>query len=105
MIGIYCTDAIILRGVTARDEWNEPTTVDTPCMARVEWQAQLVRNVKGEQVVATGKVYLPLSVTPTHETRIVIDGIEYGVLTIAKRGSFSPSHWEVYFRTGVQDNG
>lgn len=103
MIGAYLTDAIVLRDVTSRDQWNEPTTADTACMGRVEWTSKLVRDAKGEEVVATGKVYLPLSVTPTHETRIVIDGVEYQVLTITKIGSFSPSHWEVYFRTGVAE--
>jgi len=104
MIRSYFIDAIILRRVTARDEWNEPTTSDTSMTARVEWGSFQVRNVKGEQVVASAMVYLPPLVTPTHEDRVIIDGVSYPIIKIDRKADFEVSHWEVYLGAGTRAN-
>lgn len=96
MITAYCSDPITLRTVTSRDQWNNRTTADAAIMGKVIWKTCLVRNIKGEQVVAAATVLIPGSIAIiTHEDQIIIDGVEHGILSIAKKAAFSFSHWEV----------
>lgn len=96
MITAYCVDSIGVKTITRDPVYHEPTETTVQVMGRVEWKTRLVRNMKGEEVVASAMVYLPLSVTPTHETRIVFEGIDHAIVAIERKSDFSASHWEVW---------
>lgn len=99
MIGVYCTDPITLRHFVSRDAKQTPTYTNLALMGRVERSTKLVLNPKGEQVVATGPVLLPGTVpSVTHQDRLIIDGVEYAIVAISQKRSFSRSHWELWIQ-------
>ena len=97
MIGAYMVNPITLKLLYSRDEWQEPTWMSVPVMAKVDWGSRLVRNAKGEQVTASALIYLPANVIAiTHDDRIIIDSTEHAIIRIEKKEDFSFSHFEVY---------
>ncbi len=99
MIGAYLVDAVTLKHLTGRDQWQEPTWTTLALMGRVDWSNNLVRNAQGEQVVSAALVYLPGTVAAvTNDDRIIIDGVEHAIIKIEKKVDFSKSHWEIYIR-------
>jgi hypothetical protein len=96
MIGAYLTDPVGIKTITRDPVYHEPTYTTVAVMARVEWKTKFVRNIKGEEVVASALVYLPKSITPTHEMLIAIEGKDHSIISIEKKASFSKSHWEVW---------
>ena len=95
MIGAYLHDSIGLKTITRDPVYHEPTYATVTIMGRVERKSRQVINIKGEQVVSAARVYLPTSVTPTHETLIVFDGADHSIVAISPIKSFSrQSHWE-----------
>jgi len=87
MINAYLTDTITIQTVTL-DTWGTATKVSTTAKARFEFRTKLVRNIAGEQVISTAKVYLPI-MTITHQDKIVYETKEYSILNIERVKDFS----------------
>lgn len=99
MIGAYLVDAVTLKHLTGRDQWQEPAWAMLALMGKVDWGSRLVRNAQGEQVVAAALVYLPGTVAAVaHEDRIIIDAVEHTIIKIEKKADFSISHWEIFIQ-------
>lgn len=99
LLNCYLIDSVTLRYLTSMDEWNTPTYTDIAAKARVEWSNKLIRNVKGEQVVAAALVYLAGDIaTITNADRITIEGIEHAIMRVDKKTAFSTSHFEVWIQ-------
>ena len=97
MLSAYLIDPVTLRHMAGRDEWQTPTWTDLALMGRVEWSNKLIRNAKGEQVVAAARVYLPATVAAiTNDDRIIIEGVEHAIIEVQKQTDFSMSHWEIW---------
>lgn len=97
MIGAYCVDDITVVRIGARDEWNMPSsTTEIARKAYVDWTQRLVKNLKGEEVMAKGTVYMPFDENLTHEDMIKINGKEYAIINIKPGKDFSQNHQEVY---------
>jgi len=97
MIRAYCVDTITIRRIT-RGAWSEPSASSIAVKGYVDWKTKLVRNIKGEQVVAMATVYLIYDGLLTHEDRLVIDGIDHGIINIVVGKDFSKNHYEAYIQ-------
>ena len=99
MIEAYLIDPVSLKHLVSRDQWQTPTWSTLALMGKVDWGYKLVRNAKGEQVVAAARVYLPGTVAAiTNDDRIIIDSVEHSIITVNKMTDFSMSHWEVWIQ-------
>jgi hypothetical protein len=87
MIKAYLKDNIIIRKIIT-DQWGVATPSDITKKGRFEFRTKLVRNLQGEQVASTAKVFLPL-LTIEHKDKIVYDSKEYSILTISVIKDFS----------------
>jgi hypothetical protein len=87
MINAYMTDTLTLKTATT-DTWGTKTFVSTTVKGRFEFKTKLVRNLQGEQVVATARVFLALQ-TLTHADKIVYEKKEYSILNIEQVKDFS----------------
>lgn len=105
MIEAYCVDPITVVKWEGADSWGQPesaTLVDYK--ARVEWKAKLIRDLKGEEVLAAGIVYIPkrldriLGRALANEDRLFLPGEadSRAILLIVEQRHFSTSHYEVY---------
>jgi len=82
------TDTITLKTATT-DKWGSKTFTSTSMKGRIEFKTKLVRNLQGEQVVATAKLYLPKTVTVSHADKILYASKEYEILNIDFAKDFS----------------
>lgn len=99
MISAYLVDDVVIRYLTALDQWNTATYTDVSVKARVAWSNKLIRNSQGEQVVAAALVYLAGDITaPTNADRITIDGVEHAIMRVDKKAAFSTSHYECWIQ-------
>jgi hypothetical protein len=105
MIEAYCVDPITVVKWNGADSEGEPESADLiDYKARVEWKPKLVRDIRGEDVLAAGVVYIPkrldrlLGRALQNEDRIFIRGEaeSRAILTIVEQRHFSTSHYEVY---------
>jgi hypothetical protein len=96
MIRAYSVDDItIIRG--GRDQWGEPLPpTNIPVKGYIDWKTKLVRDIKGEEVVAAATVYLLYDGLLNHEDRFLIAGLEHPVINIFEGKDFSRNHYEVY---------
>ncbi len=88
MMNAYMTDTITLKTATT-DKWGSKTFVSATMKARIEFKTKLVRNLQGEQVVATAKLYLPKTVVVSHADVISYAGKDYSILNIGYAKDFS----------------
>ena len=96
MIACYLTDRIthVTGGL---DKWNEPINVtETVIRAMVEWSVKKVTDSGGDEVVASGAVYVESK--PDMTDKFKIDGIEHTIISINEVKAFSVSHYKVYIR-------
>jgi len=94
MISAYMNDVLTISQVTF-DQWGKATKTDTVIKGRIEFRTKLVRNLQGEQVVSSAKVYLPLIVGLGNEDRITYEGKEYRILNIEQIKDFSKKFLKV----------
>jgi RNA:NAD 2'-phosphotransferase (TPT1/KptA family) len=87
MINAYMNDTITLKTATL-DQWNAATYVSTTLRGRFEFKTKMVRNLQGEQVVSSARVYLA-SRAIGHNDKIVYGGKEYSILNIEEKKDFS----------------
>jgi len=88
MINAYCNDSITLIKVT-RGTWGSSTAeVSVPLRGRFEFRTKMVRDIKGETVVSTAKVFLA-TLAVTHADRISYGGKQYSILNIELKKDFS----------------
>lgn len=88
MINAYMQDTITVSQVTY-DQWGKATKSNTTVKGRIEFRTKLVRNLQGEQVVSSAKVYLSTISGLGHEDKITYDGKEYSILNIEHVKDFS----------------
>ncbi|MFA4971866.1 MAG: hypothetical protein WC683_04585 [bacterium] len=96
-------DACEIIHPAAVDQWGEPagatTTEIVPC--RFEFEARMVLDSSGQEVVAAGEAFLDhvVTVEPTARIRYPVGGKEYTILRreFHKRGDL-PTHWEVWVK-------
>lgn len=97
MIKAYMVDAITIVRHAALDVYNEPGTATLEeTMAYVDWGSRLVRNLQGEQVVASASVMMEYDATLTHEDKIRIDAVDHVILRIEKMKDFADRGMMVY---------
>lgn len=87
MINAYMNDSVTLKTATL-DQWNKATYVSTVLKGRFEFKTKMVRNLQGEQVVSSARVYLA-NREIGHNDKIVYDGKEYVILNIEEKKDFS----------------
>jgi hypothetical protein len=56
---------------------------------RMDFQIKLVRNLQGEQVVSSAKLYLPAGTVISHKDIISYAGKDYAILNIRYAKDFS----------------
>jgi hypothetical protein len=86
-------DDITIKTATL-DTWGRATYTETAAKGRFEFRTKLVRNIKGQQVVSTAKLYLATR-TLGHEDKIVYDSREYGIISIEQVKDFSAKFLKV----------
>lgn len=104
MITSYAVDSIAVVKWNGEDQWGEPiATTSVAAKGYIEWKTGLIRNIKGEEVVSTVRVYIPLRKLDKsvgralrHEDRIVVDGMERAIIAIHEPKAFNLPHYEVY---------
>ena len=94
MIGCYMNDSITISQVTY-DQWGKITKSSTSVKGRIEFRTKLMRNLQGEQVVSSAKVYLSLITSLGHEDKITYNGKEYSILGIEEKKDFSSKFLKV----------
>jgi hypothetical protein len=96
MIGSYLNDTITLRVAGAKDKWGEPTTAtDVTVKVRFEFGNFIVRNEKGEQVVASGRIYMK-NRTISYQDKIIYNGLTYRIGQIEYPKDFSIRYIYLY---------
>ncbi len=93
MINAYMNDTITLKTATT-DTWGTKTFVETALRGRFEFRTKMVRNIQGEQVVSTAKLYLATRAL-THADRIIYESKEYAILNIEQVKDFSAKFLKV----------
>lgn len=111
MISAYCIDDIIIIRSGGKDSWGEPLApTEIPVKGKIEYKTKLIRDLKGEGVVAgtagavtaSVMVLFPESINDvlfrdlSHEDRLKFDGVEHAILKIDKPKAFSHPIYEVY---------
>ena len=109
----------ILRGPTGtegvgRDQWGEPLAAATPASlevpARVEWETKRITDSSGQEVIATGLVFLApsyveggtrVSLEIGPEDRLAFEGREYRLVTRERHEGWgwltdARAHWELW---------
>lgn len=87
MINAYLTDQITVKTSTL-DKWGTATESSQVIKGRIDFRTKMVRNLQGEQVVSSAKVYLP-TMTIGHKDKIVYNLKEYSILNIEEVKDFS----------------
>ncbi len=88
MINIYCTDSLTIRRNTYGTWGGVASYTDVAVKGRFEFKTRMVRNIKGEQVVSSANVYLPMMII-AHKDKIIYNSIEYSILSIEVKKDFS----------------
>lgn len=88
MINAYLTDNITIKTATV-DKWGTKTFSSATTRGRIEFRTKLVRNLQGEQVVSTAKVYLPPTSTVSYKDVIRYNSVDYTILGIQHAKDFS----------------
>jgi hypothetical protein len=97
MIKAYMVDAITIVRHAVLDVYNEPGTATLEeTTAYVDWGSRLVRNLQGEQVVASASVMMEYDATLTHEDKIRIDAVDHVILRIERMKDFTDRGMMVY---------
>ncbi len=110
MISAYLVDRVNIIKWNGFDTLNRPIATTTVAVrGYVEWKTNLVRDIRGEEVVSQTKVISPLKVylhmkrtdkalgrALRHEDRLSIDGRERSILSIHEPKAFGHPHYEVY---------
>ncbi len=107
MLRAYSVDDIIIMQSGGYDEWNNPVeATEIEIKGYAEWKTNLVRNIKGEEVTSTIKLYirkkdldLLLAKALSHEDRVKsINGneINKSIINIHQPKAFSNPHYEIY---------
>lgn len=107
MINAYCVDEITIFASNGNDSWGEPLS-GTAVTVRgyVEYKTRLIRNIRGEEVVSTVMVRLPLSIERStflgrplsHEDRLWIEGESFdrAIIDVRRPKHWTDPHYEVY---------
>ena len=115
MIDAYCVDDITIIRHVGYDQFNQPV-LDSGSGSEsgegiavkgyVIWKRNLVRDSKGEEVVSSVMLYLPVRIEAaanlgrelTHEDRIILAGEtdDRAIIAIHKPKAFSRPHYEIY---------
>jgi hypothetical protein len=100
MISAYLVDTVTIKYLVSLDPFQKPTWSSVVVKARVEWSNKLVRNTRGEQVVAAARIYLAgdIATPPTTADRIIFDGVEHVIMRVDKKAAFSTSHYEAWIQ-------
>lgn len=104
MISAYLVDRVNIIQWNGFDSLNRPLATTTIAVrGYVEWKTNLVRDIRGEEVVSPIKVYLHMKRTDKalgralrHEDRLSIDGRERSIISINEPKAFGHPHYEVY---------
>lgn len=88
MINAYCNDTITLIKVTRGTWGSSASEVQVPLRGRFEFRTKMVRNVAGETVVSSAKVYLT-TLAVSHSDKISYGGKTYSILNIEFVKDFS----------------
>ena len=94
MINAYMNDEITLKTSTL-DQWNKATYAETTIKGRFEYKTKLIRNLQGEQVVSSARVFLA-DQTIGHNDKIIYGGKEYSILSIEQMKDFSTKFIRIY---------
>lgn len=95
MFNVYMQDHIILKRGTY-NQWGTLTnTSNVAVKGRFNFKTKLVRNLQGEQVVATAEVMIP-NIPVEHKDRIVYKNIEYSIINITTERNFSEKYVKLY---------
>ena len=107
MLNAYSVDEIVIIQSQGHDDWGEPSPeVEVSIRGYAEWKTRLVRNLAGEEVTSTIKLYISkrrldklLTQALSHEDRIKSingDEINRAIITIHQPKAFSSPHYEVF---------
>ncbi len=93
MINAYMNDTIILKTATL-DQWSKVTYDSTTLRGRFEFKTKMLRNLQGEQVVSSARVFLA-SRAIDHNDKISYQGIDYSIISIEQVKDFSAKYLRV----------
>lgn len=93
MINAYLTDDITVK-ITTYGTWGGATESSSTIKGRIDFRTKMMRNLQGEQVVSSAKVYLPIMFL-NHKDKIVYDGHEYSIINIREVKDFSKRFLQV----------
>ena len=96
MINAYLIDTVTIKTVT-RDIHQEPTTTSTSVKARIKDTTRMVRNRRGEEVVASAEV-LMADRTLDHDDLINFNSEDHHIIKIEKPKDFSQQFLRVYVK-------
>jgi hypothetical protein len=107
MINAYCNDNLKISKWNGDAAWGEPVArTDIAVKGYIEYKRHLVRNARGEEVISSVMVYLPLSIESAAflnralslEDRIKLDNdtFDRAIIVISRPKDFSRRHIEVY---------
>jgi len=104
MISSYLVDHVTVVKSNGNDQWGEPLpSTNVPTRGYVEWKTNLVRDLKGEEIVSPVHVYLHMRRTDNalgralvHADRLIVDGRERSIIAISEPKAFDHPHYEVY---------
>lgn len=111
MISAYCIDDVTIIQSGGHDSWNEPLApTEISVKGKIEYKTKLIRDLKGEGVVAgtagaamasamvrfPGSIDVDLGRDLSHEDKLKFDGVEHVILKIDKPKAFSSPIYEVY---------
>jgi len=94
MISAYLTDTVTIETPSGVDRWGENTgTAAETVKGRIKFKNKVVRNDRGEQVVAAASVLLKDRPSPL--ARITFDGRSHAILSVERSQDFGTVAWEV----------
>jgi hypothetical protein len=90
MIEAYCVhDMTILRFTGEDDQRTETPRTEIPVKGYFKRKEKLFRDIKGDWIQATGYVWIIYSATLTEMDRLKYGLIEYEIVSIEDRSTFS----------------
>lgn len=99
MINAYLKDTTTIVRHGALDRYGtESGTAEETVRCFIQWKTKLLRNVKGEEVLSAGVVWLAYDPTLTHEDRIKVLGIEHSIIAIELLRDFKVRAMKVYIQ-------
>lgn len=64
--------------------------------ARINWENKVVRNMEGEEVKSNVNLLMEYDSTLYYDSRFEVNGVEHGILSIARMQDFSNRSMTVY---------